>query len=311
VLGRAGGQILAESRLDRWTSGRWQTDVDTLVARAAALLRQAGVGAERIAALGISAPGPIDPRSGIIVSAPNLPGWIEVPLAERFSRALAAPVRLENDANAAALAEWQHGAGRGVRNLVYVTMSTGVGAGLILDGRLYRGSHFQAGELGHVPIRRDGRVGASGLPGVLEAYTGGAALADRIREDLEAGRRSAILDLAGGDPARISARVWVEAIRAGDAYAEELRREFVEDLGQALAGVVMLLDPEMIVLGTIVQQNPDLFLDDLRSRVRARLWESLRDVRIEPGALGARLPAVAALCVAALEPTAQQEARSA
>jgi glucokinase len=309
ALARAGGsppgsslEIVAECRLERWARGGWEPDVAALLEAVSELLRGAGTPARELDAVGISAPGPLDPATGTVISAPNLPGWAQVPLGERFGRALGAPVRVENDANAAALAEWKHGAGRGTRHLVYVTMSTGVGAGLILDGRLYRGAHFQAGELGHVPIRRSGRLSASGLPGVLEAYTGGAALAAHIREDLRAGARSAIMELAGGDPERISAREWVAAIRAGDAYAEQLRGEFVQDLAQALAGTVMLLDPEIIVLGTIVQQNPDLFLGDLREHVRARLWQSLRDVRIEAGELGARLPAYAALSVATLEP---------
>jgi glucokinase len=184
--------------------------------------------------------------------------------------------------------------------MAFVTRSTGIGAGLILDGRLYRGAHFLAGEIGHVPIRRDGRTHA-GLVGTLEAYAGGAPLAQRIREALAAGRRSCMAELAGGDPARISARHWVEAIRSGDAFALELQREFVEDVAQALAALVMLLDPEMIALGTIVQRNPDLFVAPIRERVLARIWTAQRDLRIVPGQLGAELPARAALCVASLE----------
>ena len=302
ALGRADGRVLAESRLDHWARGAWAQDLETLVAAARDLLRDAGLQNAAPDAVGVSAPGPLDPARGVVLAAPNLPGWSDVPIGERLREALGAPVRLENDANAAALAEWRHGAGRGTRNMVYATMSTGIGAGLILDGRLYRGAHFQAGEFGHVPIRARGRDSAAGLPGTLEAYAGGAALADRIRTDVARGARTRILELAAGDPRRINARLWVEAIRSGDAYARGLRDRFVRDTAQGLAGLVMLLDPEMIVLGTIVQQNPDLFLAGIRERTRARLWDSLRGVRIEPGQLGPRLPAHAALAVAALEP---------
>ena len=298
AIGTPGGELLAQQRFESWTSGAWERDLARLAEKARALVRQTGH--ERPAAVGVCAPGPLDPVRGLVLDAPNIAGWIDVPLVERLQAELGARVRLENDANAAALAEWLLGAGRGTRNMVFVTMSTGVGAGLILDGRLYRGSHFLAGELGHAPIRREGRTHA-GLAGTLEAYVGGASLAERIREDLAAGRRSAIAELAGGDPRRISARDWIAAIRAGDAYARELQREFVEDVAQALAALVMTLDPELIALGTIVQRNPDLFLTPIRERVYERIWPAQRDLRIVPGQLGEQLPARAALCVAALE----------
>jgi glucokinase len=298
ALGRASGELLAEQRLEGWTGGSWPEDLERLAGHARTFMHTQGVA--RPEAIGVCAPGPLDPVRGVVLDAPNLAGWVAVPLVERLQAALGAPVRLENDANAAALAEWRHGAGRGARNLIFVTMSTGIGAGLILDGRLYRGTHFLAGEIGHAPIRRTGRLHA-GLAGTLEAYAGGAALAQRIREDLVEGETSLIGELAAGDPSRISARLWVEAIRAGDRYARRLQRGFVEDVAQALAALVMTLDPDRIVLGTIVQQNPDLFLEPIRERVHARVWAAQRDVRIVAGELGDRLPAYAALCVASAE----------
>jgi glucokinase len=293
VIGRGSGEVLAQERLQRWSCGAWARDLDALTACAGELMRRSAI--ERVDAVGVCAPGPLDPVRGVVIEAPNLAGWTDVPIAERLQAAFGAPVGLENDANAAALAEWRYGAGRGTRNMIFVTMSTGVGAGLILDGRLYRGTHYLAGEIGHAPIRRTGRRHA-GLVGTLEAYAGGAAIAQRIREDIAAGQRTRIAELAG-DPARISAREWVAAIRDGDAYALELRCEFVEDVAQALAALVMTLDPDMIALGTIVQQNPDLFLAPIRARVHERIWPVQRDVRIVPGELGEQLPAYAALSV--------------
>jgi glucokinase len=295
ALGSASGELQAERRFESWSRGSWAEDVATLTSQARALLHSQGI--ERPDAIGICAPGPLDPLRGVVIDAPNLPGWIDVPLASELEAALGTPVRLENDANAAALAEWRLGAGRGARNMVFATMSTGIGAGLILDGRLYRGSRFLAGEIGHAPIRRSGRIHA-GLVGTLEAYAGGAAIAQRIREELGGGRSSRIAEFAGGELDRISARHWIEAIRAGDAYAQELAREFVEDVAQALAALVMTLDPDAIVLGTIVERNPDLFLAPIAERVRERVFAVQRDVRIVAGELGARRPAYAALCVA-------------
>ena len=302
VLARAGGEILAEARLENWASGSWETDLARLAACGLEQLEAAGRGPDALHAVGVSAPGPLNASSGVVVEAPNLKGWFNVPVRERLEAALAAPVHLENDANAAALAEWRFGAGQGSHNLVYLTMSTGVGAGLILDDRLYRGTRFQSGEVGHVPIVRDGRPCSCGLRGCLEAYTGGAAVAEMIREDLARGERTSILELAGGDPERVTARHWCEALRQGDPYAERLRDGWLESLSLGVAGILVTFDPDVVVLGTIVQQNPDLFIDDLTARVRRRTWSVLHDVRLVPGELGDHLPAWAALCAATATP---------
>lgn len=302
VLARGDGEIVRETRLEDWASGDAGTDVERLAAEARALLGGAGLVAADVRALGVSAPGPLDPEVGVVVDTPNLDGWRNFPLRERLARALGAPVSIENDANAAALAEWRYGAGRGARNLLFLTMSTGVGGGLILDGRLYRGSRFQAGEVGHIPVQPNGRLCGCGLRGCLEAYTSGANLSARMREDLAAGADTRIRALAGGEPARVSPHHWVAAIRERDPYALALRDEFLDRLSQGLATLVMTLDPERIVLGTIVRENADLFLDELRARTLERVWEEFADVAIVPGELGERLPAYAALSVSLLSP---------
>jgi len=302
ALGRADGALLREAHLESWTSGSYERDLEAIAARARGLLEAAGVSASALDAIGVSAPGPLDPVTGVVRDAPNLPGWHEVPIRARLERAFGRPVRLENDANAAALAEWRFGAGRGSRAFVFLTMSTGVGAGLVLDGRLYRGARYGAGEIGHIPVVPDGRACACGLRGCLEAYTGGAALAARMREELAAGAKSAIRELVHGDLARISARTWVEALRAGDAYAEGLREEWLDRLAQAIAILVLALDCDRIALGTIVANNTDLFLEPLRARVAQRIWPHLRGTRVLAGELGERLPAYAGLCTALLEP---------
>jgi predicted NBD/HSP70 family sugar kinase len=123
-----------------------------------------------------------------------------------------------------------------------------------------------------------------------------------IREDLARGEHTSILELAGGDPARVTARHWCEALRQGDPYAEKLRDDWLEFLSLGLAGIIVSFDPDVVVLGTIVQQNPDLFIDELTARVRRRTWSVLHDVRLLPGELGDRLPARAALCAATPTP---------
>ena len=298
VLARADGEILAESRLEGWTTGAWESDLDTVIQHAEVLLRGASLTPSALAAIGVSAPGPLDIAAGRVIEAPNLNGWVDVPIVERLFQRFAIPVLLENDANAAALAEWQFGAGQGSRNMIYLTMSTGVGAGLILDGRIYRGARYQAGEIGHAAIVPMGRLCACGLKGCLEAYTSGSALAEIIREDIERGAETQILERAHGDPAAISARLWCEAIRDKDRYALRLRLNFLDHLAQGIASAITTFDPQRVVLGTIIQKNADLFLDDLTDRVRERTWPSLHHVDIVVGALGDQLPAFAALSVA-------------
>ena len=301
VVARANGEILAETRLEHWARGDWEEDLRTLAHAGRRLLGQAGVGSERPVALGLSVPGPLHIATGIVVDAPNLAGWADVPIVERLAEGFGVPVILENDANAAALAEWRFGAGQGTRHFLFLTMSTGIGAGLILDGRLYRGATDQAGEIGHVPVVPGGRRCNCGLRGCLEAYTGGAALAEIMREDIAAGQPTSLLERADGDPKKLSPRLWVEAIRAGDDYALALRERFLDHLAQGIALLVPTLDPERIALGTIIERNRELFVDDLVARVRKLTWPSFHHVQIAPGVLGERLPAYAALCAASLE----------
>jgi len=301
ALGRVSGELVREARIDAWTSGDATRDVARIAATARELLTAARLDPRELAAIGVSAPGPLDPSSGVVRDAPNLPGWHEVPISAQLARAFGRPVRLENDANAAALAEWSFGSGRGSRAFAFLTMSTGVGAGFIFDGSLYRGARYGAGEVGHMPVVADGRACVCGLRGCLEAYTGGAALAARIREDVAAGARTSLVERAGGDPARISAEHWVEALRAGEPYAQRLADEYLDVLAHALAILILALDVDRIALGTIVARNADLFLAPLRERVAARIWPRLRDTQIVPIELGARLSAYAGLVTALLE----------
>jgi glucokinase len=291
------GDILADARIERWTSGDPERDIERLLRSARELLAQRPV---ELVGGGVSAPGPLDIPGGAVLRSPNLPGWTQVPLVARLQDGLGVSFGLENDANCAALAEWRYGAGQGTRDMLFLTMSTGVGGGLILGGVLHRGHSFQAGEVGHMPVVLGGRRCHCGLRGCLEAYTGGAALAERIREEVALGVRTEIVALAGGSPEKITAEHWAQALRAGDGYALELREQFLDRLAQGLATLIAVLDPQCIVLGTIVSANPDLFLEGLRERVRRTTWRELHGVRIEPARLGERLPYYAAASAALL-----------
>jgi glucokinase len=272
-----------------------QVGLDALVADARALIAEAGV--SRLEAIGIAAPGPLDRTRGVLCDPPNLPHWSEVPLVEQLSESLGAPAFLENDANAAALAEWRFGAGRGVSRLVYLTMSTGVGAGLVLDGRLYRGRRDHAGELGHTPIEWDGALCACGQRGCLEAYVGGRAWSAHLRD--HAPESSRVTALAG-DRQKITPVHLVAAAGQGDAYALAELDRWCRYLARGIVMAVFAFAPDRIVLGTIAAAAGErLCLAPLRALVAERIWPGLADgLRIEAAALWPDRPALAGIAAA-------------
>jgi glucokinase len=287
------------ARLRRPTepSGDARSDLARIAADARRLLAEAGVASGELAAVGVSAPGPVDPARGAIVRPPNLPGWDVVPVRDLLAEALGAPVRVENDANAAALAEWRYGAGRGYQDLVYLTMSTGVGGGLVLGGRLHAGARGNAGEIGHLPVEWDGEPCACGLRGCLEAYVGGAAWTRRLRRIAPpAGRVAA---LAGGREFATPRHV-VAAAREGDAFALAELGRFNDYLARGIVALVFVLAPQAVILGTIASAAGEaLCFVPLRERVAQRVWPLLgRDLAILPSGLGDALPDHAGIAVA-------------
>jgi glucokinase len=183
---------------------------------------------QRLRVVGVGAPGPLDARTGRLINPPNLPGWHNVPLAEQLSRMLCCPVHLENDANVAALAEFHRGAGRGTKTMAYVTWSTGVGGGLIVDGQLFSGAHGSAGEIGHMVLDPDGPLDVCGQRGCVEVYCGGGALQRQTGE---------------------TAAELFDAAVAGDPEAGLIVRRAATYMGHALVNLTNLFDPETIVMG--------------------------------------------------------------
>ncbi len=295
-LGTPQGELLARERFATPRDGNARRALETMSQRARHLAEANGVDWASVRAAGLSLPGPIDIERGVLLDPPNLPGWQGAPLRSELEGLLGVPVALENDANAAVLAEWRFGAGQGARNLIYLTMSTGIGAGLLLDGRLLRGLHGGAGEWGHQPIEWNGERCACGQRGCLEAAIGGAAWARRLAAITPT--NSLVAKLAGGGSA--GPEHVVEAARAGDAFACAEFARFNHYLAWSIVQLACMLAPEIVVLGTIPSAaGAALCLDPVREQVRARLWSPLADrLRIEPSGCGATLPDYAGLCVA-------------
>jgi len=265
------------------------------------LVGKLGFEASDLACVGVSAGGPMDREKGILLSPPNLPGWDRIPVVELLQEKLELPARLENDANAGALAEWRWGAGRGFRSMVFLTFGTGLGAGLILDGRLYAGVGGMAGEVGHIRLEASGPVGY-GKAGSLEGFCSGGGIAQlgRIRalEGLQRGRPAGYCPDAaslGG----IDARLLAEAAFAGDRAALEVYAESGRRLGRGLSALVDILNPEAIVIGGIFRRAEALLRHTMEEELgRECLERSLAACAILPAALGDSIGDAAALAVA-------------
>ena len=272
---------------------RFETDVteppENVIERFCAILD--GLGA--FEGIGISCGGPLSSKTGRILAPPNLPLWTDVPIVEILRKRYGVPVRLQNDANACALAEWRYGAGRGCENMIFLTCGTGFGAGLILDGRLYSGTNDMAGEIGHVRLEREGPVGF-GKAGSCEGFCSGGGI-KRLAESL-AEKAAAKPDWY---PDSCDAKSVAEAAKAGDETALEVWRVSGEKLGAALAMLVDLFNPERVVIGSIFARGGDLLRPHMERVLRREaIPRSLDVVEILPAALGEELGDYAAICAA-------------
>jgi len=223
----------------------------------------------RLAGIGVCSPGPLDPRSGVVLNPPNLPCWRNYPLAAELHRRFQLPIHVDNDANAAGLAEAIWGEARGFRYVFYATLGTGIGTGIIFDRQIYYGRTGSAGEGGHMTIDYRGPQCACGKRGCIEAMAAGPAIAARARQRLAEPRpsKSKMLELAGGDSAQLTAEMVGEAFRKGDQLASEVLLETAELLTVWLGDIINLLEPEVIVFGGGVAALMSTFFGHMRAQM--------------------------------------------
>ncbi len=226
----------------------------------------------RPAAVGIGMPGVLDVARRTMIHSPNFPGWERFPVRSRLQKAIGGRVEIENDANAAALGELWQGAGRGIRNFLLITLGTGVGGGLVLDGRLWRGEHAGAGEFGHIKVEPDGLACGCGRRGCLEMYVSALAIRRMGREALAAGRAPRLAALTGGDPEKIDPLVVAQAARDGDAGAAGVYRAMARSLAMGIADVIHILDIGTFLLGGGMSRAFDLFHPWLMEEVERRIY---------------------------------------
>ncbi len=255
---------------------------------------------QALVGIGISCGGPLDRNKGVVQAPPNLPTWIDIPIVEILTSEFRCRTSLENDANAGAVAEHRFGAGRGYHNMVFLTLGTGLGAGIIINDRLYCGANHMAGEIGHVRLTRGGPVGYN-KAGSVEAWASGAGMAQiaerALRVAQRGGRKTALLKKF--ESGSVSARDVGLAAQAGDAIARSIVRMSGRKLGEALAILVDILNPECIVIGGLAVRLGELILGPARvSMRREALGPAAAVCRVVPAMLGEKIGDVAALCIA-------------
>jgi len=266
---------------------RSEEGADAVVERIISLSRAsiAEAKGKEIAGVGIGSPGPLDTKTGVVLLTPNL-GWVNMPLRDRVAAGLGLPATLDNDANCAIFGEWWRGAARGAEFVVGLTVGTGIGGGIVLNGDIYHGASDIAGEIGHMTIDSTGRLCKCGNYGCLEAYASGPAIAARAVEGIEAGAESALPTYVAGDLGLITAQVVYEAAHDGDAYALEVVRDTAKFLGAGVASIINIFNPQVVVIcGGVTLAGDKLFVP-LRSEVKRRAFKPAVDVcRILPGEL--------------------------
>jgi glucokinase len=284
VVGDSAGNVIKRVAGPTPLSG-WQEAVGFHLALINQVCHEFGSEPSKFIALGVSCGGPVDSRAGIVYSPPNLPGWHSVPLLQILTEQFDIPVALENDANATALAEHRWGAGVGCSDMAYLTFGTGIGAGLILNGELYRGGRDLAGEIGHTTIMPDGPLCLCGKRGCLEALASGTAIGKAGTERL--------------GPSAMNAEDVCRLARERDEVAIEIIEDAAKWMGLGIANLLLTLNLQRVILGTMAVFAGDLLLEPIRTAAKNNCWPRVwEQVEIVPAALGEETQDKAALCVA-------------
>jgi glucokinase len=298
LVATASGELRGQARVATEASQGPHAVIDRIARATAQAIADAGSRMSEVRGVGVSAPGPVDTAEGVITDPPNLPGWHNIPLAkilrERFER----PTVLENDANCQAVAEHAFGAGQGYRHMIYVTVSTGIGGGIIIDDELYTGASGAAGEIGHLAVAAEGPVCGAGHVGCLEAFASGTAIANRARELIAQGMLPRTARIAEHNPP-LDAEDVFRAGEEGEAEAAAIIERAGRYLGIGLASLINGLNPQAIVLGGGLLNIGERILGPAIETARQRsVAQSFSDVQIVEGTLGERAAALGAIAVA-------------
>lgn len=287
ALATAEGQILGREYTPTSAEAKPDAVVNGICVGIDKIVSIAGIEPTDLCGIGIAAAGIIDSDRGTVITSPNLPGWHEVPLRDAIQERFNIPVYLGNDASLAALGEWWFGLKKRVANVIYITVSTGIGGGIVADGKLYTGACGVAGEIGHMTIDVNGPRCNCGNIGCWEALASGTALARQAIGQIKKGAKTSIAELVDGDLTRIDAKVVFEAAREEDELAKKLISRLAYYFGVGLANLVNIFSPELILIGGGVAKMGDLLLQPAIEVVKERAYVTLAyDVEIKPALLG-------------------------
>ncbi len=301
-LGNDKGKIYASKRILTQPLKGWKNGLAATAKLLQEIAREQEIDIKEIAGIGISSPGPISSKLGKMLRPPNLPGWENAELVRFFEETFRKPVKMNNDANAAALAEYQFGASKGTKNLIYLTCSTGMGGGAIINGELVQGVSDTAAEVGHFVLDINGPSCPCGQKGCFETYCGGAALAKKMREEIEIDKiDTQVLREAHGQVEQIDAGCLIAAVKKKDPYALRVWDEFILRLAQGIGVVLMNFNPEVVILGTIAIHSGRDLLDPLKIQLPHFAWkENVQACRIEASHLGDQISELSGLALAKL-----------
>jgi glucokinase len=281
------GKMLSRDHSITPAQGGHEAVIQSILESAHRALEQANLAVSALAAIGIGVAGISNPDTGILFTSPNLPGWRDVPLRDILQEKLGRRAFLINDANAAALGELYFGAARGARNFIYITISTGIGGGIVIDGKIYGGAIGVAGEVGHMTIDDDGPICNCGNRGCWETLASGTALAREARHRIKEGVRTSILEYAEGDVEKVTAQVIHKAAEQGDNLAKELIARTGYYVGVGLANLINIFNPELIVVGGGLSNIGDMLLEPAFEVAGERAYkEAFQTVRFASAELG-------------------------
>ena len=295
------GDIIAERRIAGGSKQGPGTALDEMIKAADQLLEEEGITPSDLKAIGLCAPGPIDIPNGLMLASPNMPEWDKVPIVEALTDHFATPVHFQNDANGGVLAEAMFGAASGKSDVVYLTMSTGIGGGVISNNVLIDGVSGIGTELGHIILDAKGPKCGCGMHGCFEAYCGGKASEKRLQKIASSVPNHPFMSLPGveGEVSNLDLKVLTDAAKAGNKAALEFWDEYCKRLAQGIGACLMTFNPQTVILGTIAIHNGDFLMKPVKEYLKQFAWkEHLADFNLSTSSLGTRIGELAGIAVA-------------
>ena len=280
------GKIIYSNSVPTYAKMGYEYTVNNIKQAIGDLMRETSTTEKDIEGIGFDFPGQVDYKTGVVKLAPNIPGWVNIPIAQMIEDEFHIPTKIDNDVRCAALGEMKFGAGKGCENFICITVGTGIGSGIVINGRIVRGASNAAGELGHIKLRmEDGPLCGCGDSGCLEAYASGPAIVAMAYEYIKGGKSAKFAEMAGDG--EITPYIVAKAAEAGDLVAKRIFEIIGYRIGMGLTSVINLLNPEKVIVGGGVAECGDLLLEPIRRTVKSRAMKVAGEtVEIVPAQLG-------------------------